>query len=319
MRNRLLYLFTGICIIVLVGICGFQAFKKPRITTQHDALPHLSNYYFPISVSKSETSNLPYISLNIEGMNLPTLLDLGFRGQVALSPENLLLISQKTYLNTTTMYGINGAAFDRPLYLLPKIELDPLVYSNVEVQEEIAQFHREATFTRNGMAPVSLTSSKIGWELFAISNLFLDLEHSMIAICDSLDTLGKEGYLIDTFAKVPLLLDRGLVEFEGTLCGQPIRFMLDTGASINVFNTPLQEGFSMESMIWEEENLLTASSVKAGEHDLGPMDFRRIPIKLPIPIGAILGMEFFEEHLVFLDFINGFLYIAKTPLPQPEH
>lgn len=36
-------------------------------------------------------------------------------------------------------------------------------------------------------------------------------------------------------------------------------------------------------------------------------------IKSPLQIDAILGMEFFDSHLIFIDFANSRVYIAPYP------
>jgi len=87
--------------------------------------------------------------------------------------------------------------------------------------------------------------------------------------------------------------------------------MLDTAASWNILNGEIEDGKSVDEAMWDESNLVECPSFKIDGTDFGKIAFHRIPIKIPIHIEAILGIEFFQKHLVFLDFANGCAYISN--------
>ncbi len=72
-------------------------------------------------------------------------------------------------------------------------------------------------------------------------------------------------------------------------------------------NQEIKEGLDIE----DEDNTHEFTDFNLGQHNLGPIVFHRIPISLPIHIEAILGMEFFQNHIVFLDFEKQKAYIAN--------
>ncbi len=90
--------------------------------------------------------------------------------------------------------------------------------------------------------------------------------------------------------------------------------MLDTGATWNMFNSKIGETHSLDEMIWDDKNIFQYSSLQVNGKDLGPIIFHRAPINIPIQIDAILGMEFFEDNIVFLDFSKRTAYFYKKPI-----
>jgi hypothetical protein len=46
--------------------------------------------------------------------------------------------------------------------------------------------------------------------------------------------------------------------------------------------------------------------------EFGLITFYPIPIQFPIQVDALLGMEFFNKNLVFLDFKNNMAYFAPS-------
>ena len=82
----------------------------------------------------------------------------------------------------------------------------------------------------------------------------MDCDNSLIAFCDSLDTLRKQGYPVDLFIETPLLLDRNSIEFQAMTEKGPIRCMLDTGSTWNMLNKDI-EGGSNDHMIFNPDTI----------------------------------------------------------------
>jgi nitrate reductase alpha subunit len=99
--------------------------------------------------------------------------------------------------------------------------------------------------------------------------------------------------------------------------GSPYLDIQIAGSTWNILNAEIEAGKSIEQAVSEPSNILTCPSFAIGDEDFGTIAFHRIPIKLPIRIEAILGMEFFENHTVFLDFVEKFAYF-KRPLSNHQ-
>lgn len=251
------------------------------------------------------------MEVNIEGQTYSMELDLGFRGDLNLHSEYVEKIASKTFLKTKPMYGIKGKEFVSNLYALPKAKIGQMAFFESTLQEDSRDFTINSVFLKDGAEPSIGEPGRLGWQFFHSVNLLIDVSNSTIAFCDSLDTLKEQGYLIENVAEVPLLLERGLVEFIGEGPEGPLRCTLDTGCTLNLMNTDIEEEKVAEAL-WNPEFVLYLPSLKIGEVDFGPQRFQKFPIKLPIRIEATLGMEFFKDHLVFVNFTNKTIYFTKS-------
>ncbi len=171
--------------------------------------------------------------------------------------------------------------------------------------------------------------------MFYQFNLLVDCKHDLFALCDSLDSLKREGYLVNFFTEAPVVFDHGFIEFEAMTEAGLLHCILDTGATWNFLNKDLENEHNEATFIANKknENLLFSnpenkdllnfdfketkmiSSFKIGENEFGPLTFNYI--RSPIPIDVILGMEFFHSHLVFIDFGNQKVYFYAYP-EDPE-
>ena len=256
-------------------------------------------YFFSVDISKLTLANQPCLHLQIEDTTVSAMLDLGFRGQFGLSDRFLKTVKDKKYLQSTTMYGVRGNQYEQKLYEIPRIQVGPVSFSSSIVHEYSETFHKDATLLKKSEEISSPEPAKIGWELFGNTNLFLDLEHSKIAFCDSINTLKDQGYELVNFTQTPLLLERGLVECIAATSDGPLRCVLDTGATWNILNREIEEGKSLDQIVQDPNYITNYTSFSIDKNEFGPIDFLRIPIKIPIHIEASpYTMEGLTEALV---------------------
>lgn len=319
MNKRWAFLF-----LLIFGLITYQFIRTSK-SSQEVPIPnqtdHVKNkqasYFLPISISKFTTTDLPCLDIRIDDVSELALLDLGFRGQFSFSPKTLAQIKNKKLIGNTKMYGIRGGEYEERLFEIPLIEIGRMSFDKPIIHEYPDDFHAESTILKKGNPISPAEPIKIGWELFGNTNLFLDLGNSKAAFCDSLKTLQEKGCFSQTFTKVPMLLERGIVEFTTQTPKGGLRCMLDTGATWNIINHEIENGQSIDEIAFEPENIIHYSSFQIGEDDFGPIDFHPLPIKIPIHIEAMLGMEFFRKHLVFLDFSENYIYFSKDCSLQP--
>lgn len=281
---------------------GEYSRNKDHVKLQHDP------YFFPLPITKFTASNQPCLMILVDDFPVNVMLDLGFRGQFSFSPIFLGQIKNKKFISSKKMYGIRGGEYLERLYLGPKIKIGPVSFSEPILHEQADKFYLDSTLIKKEGKPSVPEIGKIGWELFGNINLFLDLGNSKIAFCDSIDTIKKQGYALNKLVKSPLLLERGLIEFEAATLAGKMRCMLDTGSTWNILNTEDSRYRSAEGVIPKLLDEINCDSFKIGEVDLGSITFHSVPIKIPIHIEAILGMEFFEKHRVFIDFLEKQVY-----------
>lgn len=283
------------------------------VTNKQAAQLQKSTFFIPIPIEKLSSFQCPCINIEIEEKTLLTKLDLGFQGDMALEKEILDSISSRTFIGEKTTYGMRGREYKKKLYQIPKAKIGVMAFSPPIIQEENRGFLKDAEFLQNKEnSQPREEKGRLGWELFYNTPLLIDIKNSQIVFCDSLATLKSKGYAIEAFVKTSLCLENGLVEFEVETSKGCLHCILDTGSTWNILNSELQEGESIDVVAWESENILEFSYFKIEGANFGPIAFHQLPIRLPIRIEAILGMEFFKDHLVFLDFAKKIAYFAKN-------
>ena len=202
------------------------------------------------------------------------------------------------------------------------------------MQAEEANLEFEEDVDLGEEKPVESNLGRVGWCLFYNFNLLVDCQHCMLALCDSLQTLKEQGYPVDSFTEAPLLLDRGLIEFETATDENILRCILDTGSTWNMLNKDLKNGSNdhmtftstntdqylvlnpenRNFLTFDPKNVCEIPTFKIQGKEFGPLTFNCI--KSPLSIEAIIGMEFFESTLVFIDFANRKIYFYELPVEK---
>ncbi len=307
MNARFVMLFLFLCCGCSINR-GQNKFTKEQKT--HDSR---TEYFVSVPISEYSSANLPCVNVEIEGRQLLFLLDLGFRGDLSLDNDVLDSLDSKTFVGERRTYGVRGKPYTNKSYRIPKAVIGSMSFSPPMVQEENSEFLKDSRIAINDNIESSKEVGRLGWELFLQSNLLLDIPHSQIAFCDSLDTLIKHGYQNETFTRIPLLLERGLVEFEASISDGVLRCMLDTGATFSVLNNDVEEeGKSLDGLAWDPDKVAEYPSLKINGKDFGPVLLHPLPIRIPIRIEAILGMDFLKNHIVFLSFGDQCAYFSKN-------
>jgi len=298
-------------VLLVLFIAGCSMFKEQKDISSEKATEIKKPALFvSVPITKFSAIQCPCVEVEIQGTTFTMELDLGFRGDVNIAHDLIEQIPLKEFVRAKPMYGIRGKEYIKNLYKIEEARIGEIYFLKPFLQEDSEEFKRDSVFVKNGGEPSPPEAGRLGWELFYHTNLLIDVKNSKIAFCDSLETLKKEGYDIDSFIKAPLLLEQGSVEIEAETPEGVLRCVLDTGSTWNLLNAKTDK--PIEQAIWDSDNFLEQPSFRINGHDFGAITFRRVPIQAPVPVEAILGMDFFEEHLVFLDFTGGYVYFAKN-------
>jgi hypothetical protein len=216
------------------------------------------------------------------------------------------------------------------VYQIEKIDIEDLTFFPVRAEKINQEFEHDINLGEKKEA-TEPDLARIGWCLFRKLNLLVDCDNSTLVLCDSLETLKDHGYPVDCFTMAPLLLDRGLIEFEAMTENGPLRCLLDTGSTWNMLNKDLADPgynhmlFTPENvdqysvmnpeneslMDFDPQDISKLPSFKIGGKEFGPMTFNRI--RSPMAIEAIMGMQFFNSTLIFIDFSNLKIYFYEKP------
>ncbi|MEN9343350.1 MAG: hypothetical protein RLZZ453_137 [Chlamydiota bacterium] len=144
----------------------------------------------------------------------------------------------------------------------------------------------------------------------------------MIAFCDSLETAQEKGYFCNAFVETDLILNKGFPEFQGTLESNTRRYIIDTGCTTNILHSNEEALFAFVSDPSQPPPFLSFNPSKMKSYDsftvegksLGEISF--FETQLPENIQGIIGMEFLENTIVFIDFLKKKVYFENID-PSP--
>jgi hypothetical protein len=268
------------------------------------------------SVQISE-SKIPLVDLEIEGRILKAKLDLGFTGQFSATSKTLDAIIDKTFIGTNYSQGFNGKIKENKVYRLSKASIGDIRCTEFSLSESQMEFEND-TILNPDENTVPEEVVRMGWGCFYLVNLYLDLGNSSAIMCDSVKTWELEGNSLEDFIKVPLRIhpELRILEIEIELNNQICHCMLDTGFSFNVLRKEEVQDLPVMTA-YRDPNNITKLPLVAGNQDFGPITFHNIPIHID-EINAILGMDFFLEHQIYIDFPNKQVYISKSVNGNPS-
>lgn len=273
---------------------------------------------FFISVPiESFTSRIPNISVTIEDKTFLMGLDLGFKGYLSLNKKYLKSIENKSPIPSKTMYNFRGNSYQNSCYEIPKVKVGQVAFSKLILQETDSQEEKDSILYEGTHRRVTSRNGFLGWKLFENTNLLLDYKNSQIAFFDNIETLRKQGYEIENFTKVPLLTDRGILEFIAQTDKGPIRCFLDTGSTLNLIPGEM-EGTSFKEWIHNEKSHVHFPSFIIGGSEFGHLVFFKTPMQSPIDIEAVIGLVFLKDRLMFIDFSSKAIYFGPKEEKDPK-
>lgn len=326
--NRNLWILSVLVLLCTGGGVLFLFKKAPPKDEEILSLIKEEGYFIPLKIYGYSFTNMPFLEVSIGNKTIPAKIDLGFHGMFSLPSDLIKNIDEKRRIGRTQSYGLRGRIYENDVYELKKINIDKMSFPAIKVKEVSLESMLECVL--EGTHPPEYRYGTIGWQLFSDYNLLVDCRNYILALCDSLETLKQQRYPIDAFTEVPMISNSSFITFEAVTEGGPLRCILDTGSTDNILNKDLEKGCNdhqipnshsgglaflnpenKDLLIYDPEDIQELSSFKIGGKEFGPITFRRI--KSPLQIDAILGMEFFDSHLIFIDFANEKIYFAPYP------
>lgn len=289
-------------LVIFLGFSFLWAIYFRKVSVDLTQLDAKRSYYIPLKIKGYSSADIPCLELEIEGNKITAEFDLGYEGELGLPFEFLQNLKDKSFLRSRVSYGLGGKKYSSSVYALPRVVIQGVMFDFPEAEDLDLEFQRDITLVESGSNLSQTVHARIGWRLFQRYNLFLDKERSVIALCKNINELGNHGYAISSFTRVPLILDRGLLEFTAIADSGDVRCVLDTGATWNLFNNKslfrsLPTEFCAD---FDVDNVVNVSAFKIGKSEFGPISFNQIDSV--IEIDTILGMEFLNSVPVFIDF-----------------
>lgn len=264
-----------------------------------------SQSYVEIPVSFFPFRDRPFIPVNIENQTYRMLLDLGSSHPLDLSKKNIDQIKKKKKLEVSTYRGIKGKSYSVQHFLLHEIRLGNLKIEGLSGFEENPHFLKDAkTWSSAGWTDAFKDfleylwmDGRVGWSLFRQGTCLFDFAQHRIILAKDWQTLNQE-ISFEGYTKIPFELHAFgiLIQLE-TDSGRQ-NFLLDTGAS--------------RSILKDLQAPLCLQNLKSGSQNFGPWKFVAFPYSDFFACDGILGVDFFKENTICIDFATQTLFIKKN-------
>lgn len=285
-------------------IAGFLSVSSVVFPSLHDGtLYHLE---IPMDFSNA---NIPYIEVDIEGMAHHLEIDTGSLFALSMTKELLGKIDKKELVGMNEWWDLAGNRYESPTYLLSSMSIGDITASDIPVQQEDDDFVTNNTFKDKNEEEEDKQGT-IGWPFLCQMNLLFDCRNYKFRITNNNKKLLDEGYYLHEMTKVPFELNDGIVLQVETDFGVK-RAMLDTGCTLNHIRSSLVREKASEKGKFDLPQYFSSKFVM-GTEDFGKMGFYHYEFDTEVLEDIILGMEFMDEHVIYLDFYNKFAYIGKS-------
>ena len=253
-------------------------------------------YSLPLELSQDYAT----VHVTIEGKQIPLLLDLGGFSTIALSDSVLSTLSVK-FAGTRSYDDAYGNSHKVRNYVVPSAELGTLRLENIEGTEQ------HTDLARPGRVPTGYLGIRF---LRSFARVIFDYPHSRLILLR--DTVLPADYRALRWTSIPYYGDE--VRSHASMDSVDLEFLWDTGASHSVltnkaFNRVKQ---NRKKALGENGGYLfyEADRLQIGALETGPLSL--VLLDLPEPgVDAILGHNFFGDHIVMIDFESSTIGIVN--------
>jgi uncharacterized protein YceK len=258
---------------------------------------------FQIPVYFPRCANAPIVKVNIEGVEYFLILDLGASAHLKLVDRALNRLNNKEPVGISRSIDINGNCYEMPAYKIPHFKLGTINIEGAVVVEESHRFIREGGKIGSWhnylqiQDQIDMIDGRIGGGLFCSSRCvcYFDMSRFVFCLGPTLDEMTKTyaltNYMQDTFEDVNGLICLNILTDRGMK-----KFVLDTGASHSAIQKSHSDGR------WVKMDL---------EH-FGPRHFFALDIPENLLFDGILGIDFFDDYAMCLDFSTHTIYLKPT-------
>ncbi|WP_194848233.1 hypothetical protein [Candidatus Neptunochlamydia vexilliferae] len=267
--------------------------------------------YFAILPVKITRANLPCVDVMVEGKTYPVVIDLGSRFGLYVNTGVLKNFNKKR-CGIEKWRNLRGKGFKYPKYTLSKLEMGSLIFQK-PVVVSTPEKEGSVCVIWQGENEEKLPSENIGHigrELLKNVNLLFDIKRSVTIATNDWDVLKSEGYEMDSFIKVPFSLKRnGMIVRVETDLGQ-LKLILDTGSTLTLLKDSMLPKDKEVSIGYHGLSSMNSGRFVVGGVDFGSQEltFLKMTDKLR-DIDGLLGMDFIQNHVIYVDFSKKILYI----------
>ncbi len=260
--------------------------------------------------------------VEIENEKYSLLVDLGAGHPFMLQKRCLDKIQNKTFLGQVRGFDVKGNAYSDNDYQVPFIKIGKICGEDVPIQEKSQEFLLKGCrlfhldITDRERKQIEYIDGSIGNTIFQKFVCLFDFDRSVIYLSKKLDSFDKNCSL-EEYTEVPFETNsNGFIILNIETDFGLKRMLLDSGASHSILkesHVDKKYASRIEEHIWHT----TSHILKINGYDFGEWDF--FLYEFPDPMGsmfdAILGVDFFKDHIICIDYQNNKAYIKALNKP----
>jgi len=274
-------------------------------------LQKVNSYHVSVPV-KFDLSRIPYVDVSIQESCYPMSLDLGSKLELKLLSDHIRGL-RKTSLELQTYKNFRGIEYKRSAYCLEKAQIGSFVFNNSTIVE-VYPVDEEAYLiysNRSDKDPPDPVGT-IGRGLLKKVNLLLDSKNSKLILSNSFFKLKQDGYDLRKYSKIPFeMTPKGIIVNVSTDLGT-FRLLLDTGCTKTILHASKYPGdiSKAERRLNLAIKQSKAFSIQGLDYGIFDLYFLQMSEDLN-DIDGFLGMDFIENHAMYIDFTKQLIYIEK--------
>jgi len=266
--------------ILLVGMLG-QPFAQ--------AIPDVEQ---PIHLSLSFVRSNPVTTITVGGRDVQAVIDTGGDGAVTLSRDVIASAGGLRLRDALVSTDPFGREVRKPRFRVPVITIGGRTFENIDVAQMPIRPAGDGPPVPNGIGRQFLG------RYFAVVDYaggFIDLWPPGARNVDRTNC-GSTRIPMQRTEQSELI-----VSYFDTQSGR-ISLLWDTGAASSVLTEAVAENLRLTTMLRGQTKFYQSKTLTAVGRDFGPIEFVVLPLKLPEDFQGLLGENFFEHHVVCLDY-----------------
>lgn len=263
------------------------------------------SYFFSIPIELVNAYQIPCTSIEIGGNSYLVEIDLGSKTALSLSKEVLDKL-KKDPCGVSRRVDFLGNKYETPLYFLSNVKVGRLLLKKIKAREESSSFTQHSTLVA---AKECQNMGRIGRDFFSDKNLFMDFGHHVFVACNQLKDIKKAGYEVKEMTSIPFKTTANGITLEIETDMGSGKFVLDTGATGSCIRNAKKSHVDQQNGM----PFVITSKFSIGGTEFGPTKLYLLDISPELDkIDGFLGMDFFTNHLVYLDFKKETIHIGKN-------
>lgn len=256
-------------------------------------------------------ANIPCINAFIQNKPFTFRIDLGSDAEASIYSDKLKIL-HKDYIGTITIGDAFGNVNKESNYEVSDLLLGNLRINTFKTRTRQRKKYASENIETDTQLEYPFDDSKItlsydgdlGRGILSKENLLFDCPKSKLYFVPTFQQAVKKRLISSSALRVPFAeCKKNAIILNVSTDMGILPFVLDTGASHSVIASTCFKTLPDPGSLWETPNL------SIGGNNYAPRKLVILDLHPNLPFRGVLGMDFFHEHKIYIDWGNHELYI----------